>query len=91
MGYHDFKLLHLTIELDGIRALFVAARAGLLLLVWPLHGVLLRALLEYFAILCRVPRDMQQACISRTGRPIDQMACMICLALAGAALLGVGW
>ena len=68
MGYHNINLLRLTVKLDSILAIFVAAEEGLFILVWPLRGVLLGLILECFALLRR-----------------------FCLALAGAALIGVGW
>ena len=46
MGYNEVNLLLLTVELGGLRAIFVAAGAGLFLLVWSLCGVLIGVLLE---------------------------------------------
>ena len=40
MVYHDFHLLHLTVELKVLHALFVATGAGLFFCVWPMYGVL---------------------------------------------------
>ena len=46
MGYHGIRLLHLTVELDGITMIFVASGAGLFVFVWPLRGVLLGVFLD---------------------------------------------
>ena len=73
MGYYAVNLLRLAVEIDGLATLFLATVAGLFLFVWPLCGVLLRVLLEYFVILYRVPGAMHQACFF-TGRPICRMA-----------------
>ena len=74
---------------DGLTIIFVASGAGFFLFVWPLHSAFLGVTLEYFTLFHRVPGDMNQACFF-TGRPIARMACKIFLALARAALLGVG-
>ena len=65
--------------------------AGFFLLVWPLHGVLLGVFIDYFALLCRLPRVVQKEFLFSTGCPIARMACVIFLALSAAALLGFGW
>ena len=91
MGYHGVNLLSLAIELDGLATIFLAAKSGFFFLfVWPLCGILLGLFIEYFALFCRVSGAMHQVCFF-TGLPIAQMACMICLAISSAALLGVGW
>ena len=90
MGYHVVNLLRLTVDLDSLSVLFVAAGAGFLLFVVPLHGVLLGLFLEKFSLTHKVPRDMHQSC-SCTGRMITQIACMNLIALSREALLEVGW
>ena len=89
MGYHGFHLLRLAIELDSIATLFPASGVGFFIFVWLLRVILLGVLLEYFTLFCIVAGAMHQACFC-TGRLITWMACMICLALATADLLGVG-
>ena len=90
MEYSDVNLFLLTVKLDGLRALFVAAWEGFLFFVWPLCGVLLGLFLEYFALFRRVTGSMHRAFFC-TGQTIARMACIIFLALSGAALLRVGW
>ena len=90
MGCHDVNLLRLTVKLDGLTALFIAAGAGLLVLEWPLCCILFGVLLKYFSPSYIVTGSMQQACFC-TGISIYWMACIIFIELASAALLGVGW
>ena len=68
---------------------FAATGAGLFFIVWTLCGILRGVLVEYFSLFRRVTRAMQQAFFS-SGCPITRMACISCLALSSAALLGVG-
>ena len=89
MGYHGVHFLCLTVKIDDLAALFLAVGVGFFLFVWTLCGIIIRLFLEYFTLFHGVPGAMHQACFC-TGRPIDQMDCMICLALASAALLRVG-
>ena len=66
----DVDFLHISAEIDGITTLGLAAIAGFVFFVWPLHGVLLGVFLEYFTLLIGVYGAMQQACVSRTGHII---------------------
>ena len=70
MGYYGVNLLRLTVEIDILSALFVAAGAGFLLFLWPLFGVVPGVLLEYFALLRRFPGDMHKECFSPVGRSL---------------------
>ena len=89
MGYHVVHLFYCAVKLYSLTTFLTAARAGLFFVVWPLCGVLGGVFLEYFAIFCRVPGAMQQACFP-SDQPIAGMAYIFCLALASTALLGVG-
>ena len=91
MRYNGINLLHLTIKIDGLHTIFVAAGTEFFLLVWLLSDILLGLLLEYFALFRGVTRAMQRERIFRTVRLIYWMSCIICITLAGSALLGVGW
>ena len=90
MIYHGVNFLRLAVKLDGPATLFHATGAGLFPFVWPLRGIFIRVLLKYFALLRRLPGAMYQSRFF-TGQTIARMECTICLALDGAALLGVGW
>ena len=87
--FHGVKLLCCVVKLDSIGT-FVAAGAGLLVLVWMLRIELLGVLFKDFTPIWRVPMEMQQTCIFRTGRSITWMACIVFLVLASTDLLGVG-
>ena len=89
MGYHVVHLLCCAIEIDDLTTFFIAAGAGLFLVVWPLCGILERLFLEYFSLFRRLPGSMQQEYFPSSW-PIYWMAYIFCLALASAALLGVG-
>ena len=90
MIYHGVNLLHFPVKLDGLATLFLASGTSFFLFVWLLNGVLLGLLMNYFALLRRVPRAMHQYFFV-TGWPISQMACIIFLVISRVALLGVGW
>ena len=46
MGYHDINILGLTVKLDGLGAIYVAAGACFIIFVWPLRSVILGLFLE---------------------------------------------
>ena len=87
--FHGVNLLRRVVKIDSIGT-FVATGAGLLVLVCMLRREILGLLFKDFTTLWRVPRDMQQACIFRTGRSITWMACIVFLVLDSTVLLGVG-
>ena len=90
MGYPDINLLHMTVKIYGLSALFFVIGADFFLFVWLLCGAIIGVLLEYFALLHRVHGAMYQECFFNI-RTITRTACMICLELDGAALLRVFW
>ena len=89
MRFHGVNLLRHVVGLDGIGAL-VAVGEGLLVFKWLLHNLFFGVALKNFALFRRVPGAMQHVCLFRTGRRIACMACIVFLALASAALIGVG-
>ena len=89
MVCHVVHLFFCVVKLDGLTTFFVTAGAGFLFIAWPLHGLLGILFLGYFALFSRFPGGMQQAYFS-SSQPIAQIACISCLALASAALPGVG-
>ena len=68
---------------------FFAAGSGFSFVAWSLCDILGGLLLQYFALFHRVPGAMQQAFFP-SGRPIAHVAWISYLAIASAALLGVG-
>ena len=46
MVYHGVDLLNLTVEVDGLSAIFFASILGFLLFVWPLRDVPLEVFIE---------------------------------------------
>ena len=91
MRYNGVNLLRLTIKIDGLHTIFVAAGTEFFLLVWLLSDILLGLLLEYFALFRGVTGAMQRERLFRTVWLIHRMSCIIFITLAGSALLGVGW
>ena len=89
MVCHVVHLFCCAVELYGLTTFFIAARAALYFIVWPLCNVLGGIFLRYFSIFHRLPGAMQQAYFSSV-RPIAWMAYIFCLALDIADLLGVG-
>ena len=89
MVYYGVQLLRLDFKLDGLTTHIISSGACFFFFVWPLCDVLIRVFLEYFTLICRVSGYMHQAYLFCTGRLIARMACMICLALARAAHIGL--
>ena len=84
--YHASNLLRVFIKLEKFHACFPTTSG---LLVGTMRCVPIILFLEYFTLLHGVSRAMHQACFI-TIRPIAFMDCIIFLALASAAILGVG-
>ena len=74
MGFHGVDILYLYLELDGFNTLDFPTVVGFLLFVWLLCGVLFSVNIRYFKLLQGVGREMQQACLFCTSRPIAWMA-----------------
>ena len=64
MGYYGVNLLRITVEFDGLSTLLLSNGVGFFLFLWPLRGVLLGLLLEYFSLFLKVPGAMHQAFFS---------------------------
>ena len=70
---------------------FVAAGAGLIILVGVMRRSLLCVLLNHFTLFRRVLGYMQKTCLFRNSQRITRMACIVSLAFSSAYLTGVGW
>ena len=87
---HDIDFLNVYVKLDGLTMLGFSVGAGFILFVWPLCGVILGVLFEYFKILGGVSGAIKQACVSRTSHIIAQRDYIFCPELSRTALMGVG-
>ena len=88
--FHYVDFLHVSVKLDRLTTLGFSAGAGFVIFVWPLCGVFPGVLLEYFTILILVSGYMHKSCVSCTSHLLTCREYIFCLALASAALLGVG-
>ena len=75
--FHYVDFLHVSVKLDRLTTLGFSAGAGFVIFVWPLCGVFLGVLLD-------------KSCVSCTSHLLTCREYIFCLALASAALLGVG-
>ena len=89
LGFHGVELLHFSVKLDRLTTLGFVTGAGLFVIVWPLHGVLVEVILQCFTLFWGVSGAMQESCIF-AGQLIAWMAYLFFLAFSRAALLGVG-
>ena len=51
MGFHGVDLLRFSVKLSGLTTLEFASGVGLFVFVWPLRGILVRVILQYFTLL----------------------------------------
>ena len=73
MIFYYINLLHRVVKLDSLGVL-VASRAGFLVLVCMLCGVLLGLFFKDFTLFQTVPGAMQKTCLFCTVRRITHMA-----------------
>ena len=81
MSCHAVNRFYFAFKIDGTGASFS-------LNMWPLRGVLFKVFLQYFALFCRVPGAMQQACFL-SGRVVAWMAWIFVLRLPAWPVFGL--